>query len=37
VTSTWLRAQIIRLKQVDHMKSEIVILSMINHPFIVNL
>jgi hypothetical protein len=29
--------QIIRLKQVDHMKSEIVILTMINHPFIVNL
>ena len=29
--------QIIRLKQVDHMKSEVVILSMISHPFIVNL
>lgn len=29
--------QIIRLKQVDHIKSEVKILSMIQHPFIVNL
>lgn len=29
--------QIIRLKQVDHIKSEVVILSMLSHPFIVNM
>lgn len=29
--------QIIRLKQVDHIKSEVKILSQISHPFIVNM
>ena len=29
--------QIIRLKQVDHIKSEVRILGMIQHPFIVNM
>lgn len=31
------KSEIIRLKQVDHIKSEVRILSMIGHPFIVNL
>eukprot|EP01017_Pseudomicrothorax_dubius_P046201 TRINITY_DN8106_c0_g1_i2.p1 TRINITY_DN8106_c0_g1~~TRINITY_DN8106_c0_g1_i2.p1 ORF type:complete len:289 (-),score=94.62 TRINITY_DN8106_c0_g1_i2:331-1197(-) len=31
------KAEIIRLKQVDHIMSEYKILGMINHPFIVNL
>lgn len=32
-----MRVQIIRLKQVDHIKSEVRILNMISHPFLVNL
>lgn len=31
------KSEIIRLKQVDHIKSEVRLLSMIMHPFIVNL
>ena len=31
------KSEIIRLKQVDHIKSEVVILKMVSHPFIVNL
>lgn len=31
------KADILRLKQVEHIKSEVRILSMIEHPFIVNL
>jgi len=31
------KSEIIRLKQVDHIKSEVKILTMISHPFIVNL
>lgn len=31
------KSEIIRLKQVDHIKSEVRILSMVEHPFIVNL
>jgi len=31
------KSEIIRLKQVDHIKSEVSLLSMIQHPFVVNL
>lgn len=31
------KAEIIRLKQVEHIKSEVALLSKISHPFIVNL
>ena len=31
------KSEILRLKQVDHIKSEVVILKMVSHPFIVNL
>ena len=31
------KSEIIRLKQVDHIKSEIRLLKMIQHPFVVNL
>lgn len=37
VTCFYVIFQIIRLKQVDHIKSEVVILSMLSHPFIVNM
>jgi serine/threonine protein kinase len=35
--SASLNSQIIRLKQVDHIKSEVRILTSISHPYIVNL
>jgi len=31
------KSEIIRLKQVDHIKSEVTLLKMISHPFVVNL
>ena len=31
------KSEIIRLKQVDHIKSEVTLLKLINHPFVVNL
>ena len=31
------KSEIIRLKQVDHIKNEVDLLSKITHPFIVNL
>jgi protein kinase X len=31
------KSEIIRLKQVDHIKNEVELLSKISHPFIVNL
>ena len=31
------KADILRLKQVDHIKSEVRILALIEHPFIVNM
>lgn len=31
------KSEIVRLKQVDHIKNEVRILSAISHPFIVNL
>jgi len=31
------KSEIIRLKQVDHIKSEVTLLRQLNHPFIVNL
>jgi serine/threonine protein kinase len=31
------KADILRLKQVDHIKSEVKILSLIEHPYIVNM
>ena len=31
------RDQILRLKQVDHIKSEVKLLTQIHHPFVVNL
>ena len=34
--SVW-AVQIVRLKQVDHIKSEVKLLTQIHHPFIVNL
>ncbi len=31
------KQEILKLKQVDHMKSEITILSMIDHPFLIKM
>ena len=31
------KSEVIRLKQIDHVKAEKKILAMIEHPFIVNL
>lgn len=31
------KIEILKLKQVDHMKSEITILSMIDHPFLIKM
>ena len=31
------KQEILKLKQVDHMKSEITILNMIDHPFLIKM